>query len=165
MIKAINITCAFVLMAFLTSCSEKKEEVTAETPASEPPPAPVAPAVPEMTAAEKALKQGNKKLGWVMQDLDVPSYKLDKFHKEGEFMTESYLKFATKIIAVAKTIKDIGHPDEKLTGLASDMLGAMGKYEEAFKAKDTDALKTSYKALKVTCAACHKIYKTDSGGY
>ena len=165
MIKAIMITSAFVLMAFLTSCSEKKEEVAAETTTPEPAPVPELPAKPEIPTKEKILKQANKKLGWVMQDLDNPAYNLDKFHKKGEFMTENYVKFATKIIAAAKTIKDISHPDEKLTGLANDMLGAMGKYEEAFNAKDTDKLKTSYEALKVTCAACHKIYKKDSGGY
>ena len=151
------------LVIMTVSCKEQKQQ---EPPAKAPaPPSVNKQPVQKLTAEEKRLKEGNKKLGWVMQDLDIPEYKLDRLHKKGELMSESYVKYAEEIIKVAKTIKDVDHPDEKLTGFAGKMLEAMTEYEAAFKSKDTEKIKTSWAALKNSCAACHKVYRKDTGGY
>ena len=161
--KAITVSISISLLAMTVSCKDQKQEQTAQV--AIPAPTSSLPEKDEMTPEQKRLKEGNKRLGWVMQDLDIPEYKLDKLHKNGELMTESYIKYAIEIVKVAKTAKAVDHPDEKLTYFKNEMLAALAKYEEAFQAKDTEKIKTTWTTLKNACSACHKEYRTSSGGY
>lgn len=162
--KAITFSISLALLALAVSCKEEKKE-TAKIAVAAHAPAPTLSVKDVMTPEQKRLKEGNKRLGWVMQDLDIPEYKLDKFHKSGDLLTESYIKYATEIIKVAKTAKDVDHPDEKLTNFKNEMLAALAKYEEAFQAKHTEKIKSTWTTLKNACSACHKEYRTSSGGY
>ena len=160
-IAIIVIAAGFTLMAF--SC---KEEKTNETEPPKEITAPVAKApVKELTAEEKQLKKANKETGWIMQDMEVPEYKLDKLYKKGEFSSEDFLKYAKDISTIAKKIKDIDHPEEKFVTLASKMLAAMGNFEAAVSSKNEENIKSKWESLTKACAACHKDYKKGGGGY
>lgn len=147
---------AFLLLS--TSCKEKEEKVD---PIAEKPKAPEVTISPE----EKRLKEANKKLGWIMQDMEVPEYKLDRLLKKGEFLSDDFMKYANEVIKNARKLKEIDHPDTKLVGLGKEMLTAIDSLEAAVASKSPEKLKGSWGALTKKCAACHKDYKKGGGGY
>ena len=151
----------FVLSAF--SC---KDEESAKTniepvlsPQTEPSPKNT------MSPEEKRLKEANKRLGWIMQDMEVPEYKLDRMYKRNEFTSEEFIKYANDVINNARKFNEIDHPDKKLVTLAKDMLKAVDGFESALTSKDEAKLKSSWETLTKACAACHKDYKKGGGGY
>ncbi|MCM8526309.1 MAG: cytochrome c [Lentisphaeraceae bacterium] len=160
---ALVTTMSVGLLLISFSCKEEKQEiiidkVEVEVPAKKP-------EVSELSPEEKRLKTANKELGWIMQDMEVPEYKLEKLHKKGEFLSEDYLKYSADIIKNAQKFNKLDHPDEKLVGFAKDMLKAMSAFESAVASKNVEEIKTNWEALTKTCAACHKDYKKGGGGY
>lgn len=145
------------------SCKEEKKEIIIDTVEVEVPAK--KPEVSELSPEEKRLKTANKELGWIMQDMEVPEYKLEKLYEKGEFLSEDYLKYSADIIKNAQKFHKLDHPDEKLVGFAKDMLKAMSAFESALTSKNVEEVKTKWEALTKTCAACHKDYKKGGGGY
>ena len=163
MSNAVAISMSILLMLLTVSCKEEKTETSQkEVKATEPVKLPVR---KQLTPEEKRLKDADKKLGWVMQDFDVPEYKLDRLHKKDEILTEDYVKYSSELIEASESVKDIDHPDEKLMGFAGKMLEAMATYEAALKSEDKDKVKNSWESLKNACATCHKDFRKDTGGY
>lgn len=151
------------IMLTAVSCKEKNEEaVNQKVEASAPL---TKSSTNEIPTEEKKLKEAVKVIGWIMQDMEVPEYKLKKLHEKGEFFTETYLKYASDIVNNAKRVSQVDHPDKKFVGLANDMLKAMSDFEAAFTSKNVEEVKSKWDALTKSCAACHKDYKKGGGGY
>ena len=162
-----NNTATFIislgLVFLVVSCKEQKTADSDETPKTTI--VVKKNDAPELTKEEKRLKTANKKLGWIMQDMEVPEYKLDELHEKGDLLTEDYLKYSKEMIDNTKKFNEIDHPDEKLVKFANEMLEAMKGFETAISTKNKEAVKVSWQTLIKTCAACHKVYKKGGGGY
>ena len=150
------------LVMFLFACKKEEQiEMQEDMEVLELKESPVS----ELTEEEKRLKTADRKLGWIMQDLEVPEYKLEKLAKKGEFVSDDYIKYANELITSLKKFKEIDHPDEVLVGLGNKMLVAMGEFESSITAKNPETIKKNWEILSQACAACHKDYKKGGGGY
>lgn len=160
---ALVTTMSVGLLLTAVSCKEEKEQFTdrkveVTSPVKKP-------SESQLTPEDKRLKTAEKEIGWIMQDMEVPEYKLKKLHEKGDFFTEDYLKYATEIVNNAMRVSKVDHPDEKFVGFAKEMLKAMSGFEAAFKSNNVEDVKTKWEALTKTCAACHKDFKKGGGGY
>ena len=92
MSNAVAISMSILLILMTVSCKEEKQEKPQEeVEKTEHVKLPVR---KKLTPEEKRLKEADKRLGWVMQEFDVPEYKLDRLHKKDEILTEDYIKYS-----------------------------------------------------------------------